>query len=337
MEASRDGITAAGSASFDFFAKAIPTMKSYTVRVLAVILVFSLITNVLLFFRYSSSLPLVTVGSKVITKKQFQDQLEHDEGQATLTKLVFTSLVSQAAAHAGVMPTDADIDDRIQAIARQAPQVLAPYNQDPAKMAQFRQALATSMALENLRIRDVALSPAQIADFYARHKTDFGLPQQTITTTVVTQNAVDAATAADLLRQNDPPDVIGRQPRLRVVGIGGYNPDLQTLPPPLKQQTTDWAQKAGNGAVKTFQTGAFYLTFRVTGKRPSVIPPLSQVRGEVERAARLELAPSQPEELARLYQSAKPSFNSDKYAAYFTSVEQYPLGASSAKKTADVP
>jgi hypothetical protein len=312
-------------------------MKSYTVRVLAVILMLSLITNVLLYFRYSSSRPLVTVGSDVITKKQFQDQLEHDGGQPILTKLVFTSLVSQAAARAGVMPTAADIDDRIKLIGRQSPQVLAPYSQDSVKMAQFRQDLATSMALENLRIRDVALSPAQIADFYARHKTDFGLPQQTITTTVVTQSAVDAATAADLLRQKDPPDVIGRQPGLRVVGIGGYNPDLQTLPAALKQQTTDWAQKAGNGAVKTFQTGTFYLTFRVTGKRPAVIPPLSQVRGEVERAARLELAPSQPEELARLYQSAKPAFNSDKYAAYFTSVEQYPLGTSGAKKTADVP
>ena len=312
-------------------------MKSYTVRVLSVILALSLVTNILLYFRYSSSRPLVTVGSDVITKKQFQDQLEHDDGQPILTKLVFTALVSQAAARAGVMPTPADVDDRIKTIARQAPQVLSPYAQDTGKMAQFRQELTTSMALENLRIQDVALSPAQIADFYARHKVAFGLPQQTLTTTVVTQSAVDAATAADLLRQNDPPDVIGRQPRLRVVGIGGYYPDLQILPAALRQQTTDWTQSARMGAVKTFQAGPYFLTFRVTGKRPSVIPPLSQVRGEVERAARLEIAPSEPEELARLYQSAKPSFNSDKYAAYFTSVEQYPLGTSRAKKTASIP
>ncbi len=312
-------------------------MKSFTARILSVILALSLVTNVLLYLRYSSSRPLVTVGSDVITKKQFQDQLEHDDGQPILTKLVFTALVSQAAARAGVLPTDADIADRLKAIGRQAPQVLAPYAQDTGKMAQFRQDLATSMALENLRIQDVALSPAQIADFYARHKAEFGLPQQTLTTTVVTQNTVDAAIAADLLRQNDPPDVVGRQPRLRVVGINGYNPDLQTLPPAVKQQTTDWAQAASAGAVKTFQAGAYFLTFRVTGKRPSVIPPLSQVRGEVERAARLERAPSEPEELARLYQSAKPSFNSDKYAAYFASVEQYPVGTSSPKKTAAVP
>ncbi len=309
-------------------------MKSYTVRVLAVIATVSVLVNILLFFRYSSSRPIVTVGGTAVTKKQFQDQLEHDDGQAVLTKLVFTALVTQAATHAGVLPTDGDVEDRMQALARQAPQVLAPYSRDPVKMAGFKQDLSTNMALENLRIQDVALSPAQIAGYYAQHKADFALPQQTLTTTVVTQNSVAAATAADLLRQNDPPDVIARQPGLRVVGIGGYNPDLATLPPLVKQQTSAWAQSAKVGAVKTFQADTYFLTFRVSQRRPGVVPPFSDVRGAVERAARLALAPSQPEEMARLYRNAKPEFNSDKYAAYFAGIEQYPADTNSGKKTA---
>ena len=212
--------------------------------------------------------------------------------------------------------------------------MIAPYVSDPVKMAQFRQDLGTEMALENLRIHDVALSPAQIAQYYNQHKTDFALPEQTLTTTVVSPNTTDAATAAALLRQNTPPDVIGRQPRLRVVGIGGYRPDMQILPTAFKRQTNDWAAHAGVGAVHTFQAGPFYVTLRVTRRLPAVVPPLGQVRDEVERAARLAAAPAQTEELARLYQSAKPSFNSDKYAAYFASFDQYPLG-SQGKKTAD--
>ncbi len=309
-------------------------MKSYTVRILSVLLVLSLVTNGLLYLRWSTSRPLVTVGSTVITKKQYQDQLEHDSGQPVLTKLVFTALVSQAAAKSGVIPTDSDVDGRIAAIERQSPQVLTPYQNDPVKMAQFRQDLSTNMALENLRILDVALSPAQITEFYAQHKSDFTLPQQVSTTTVVTQNAVDASTAAALLRENDPPDVIGRQPRLRVVGLGGYQPDLQALPATVRQQTSDWADHAGVGGVKTFQAGTYFLTFRINRRLPAVTPPLGQIRGEVERAARLALAPSQQEELARLYQNTKPSFNSDKYAAYFAAVDQYPVTAGSSKKTA---
>lgn len=310
-------------------------MKSYTVRILSVLLVLSLVTNGLLYLRWSTSRPLVTVGSAVITKKQYQDQLEHDSGQPVLTKLVFTSLVSQAASRNGLTPTDSDVEGRIEAIKRQSPQVLTPYQGDPVKMAQFRQDLATNMALENLRIRDVALSPAQIAAFYSQHKSEFALPLQTMTTTVVSQSPVDAATAATLLRQNDPLDVIGRQPRLHVVGMGGYQPDLQIMPVAFKQEASDWVAHAGVGQIKTLQAGAYFLTFRINRRLPAVIPPLDQIRGEVERAARLAAAPSQSEELARLYQNTKPSFNSEKYAAYFTAVDQYPLGTSSSKKTAN--
>ena len=312
-------------------------MKSVTTRILAVIAVVSIIINVLQFFRYSTSRPLVTIGQSSVTKKQYLDQMEHDNGQAVLTKLVFSSIVSQAAARAGVTPTDADVTDRIQLINRRAPQLLVAYNQNAGKMAQFKQDLANSMALENLRIQNVALAPAQISDYYNRHRKDFTLPAQTLTTVVVTQNAVNAGTATDLLRANDPPDVIGRQTGLRVVGVNGYAPDMQRLPAALKQETTSWVMSAPVGAVKTFQTGAYYLTFRVTGKQPAAASPLAQVRGEVERAARLEAAPPETEELARLYRDAKPSFDADKYAAYFASVQQYPVGPDAGKKTADAP
>ena len=310
-------------------------MKSVTARIFAAIAVVSIIVNVLLFFRWSPSRPVVTVGQDVITKKEFQNQLEYEGGQAVLTKLVFASLVSQAATHAGVMPTAADVEDRVQSIRRRAPQVLAPYEQDSVKMGLFRQDLATNMGLENLRIRNVALTPAQISSYYAGHQADFALPQQTKTSAVVTQNAIDAATAGDLLRENDPPDLIARQPRMRVVGIGGYTPDLSILSPALRQQTSEWVRAAGVGAIKTFQTGSFYLTLKVTGKLSGETPPLDQIRGRVEREARLALAPSQAEELARLYQSAKPAFNSDKYAAYFAGFQQAPAASNPGKKTAD--
>lgn len=312
-------------------------MKSVVSRIFAAIAVVSIIVNVLLFFRWSPSRPVVTVGQGTITKKEFQNQLEYEGGQAVLTKLVFASLVSQAAARAGVMPTAADVEDRVQSIRRRAPQVLAPYEQDSVKMGLFRQDLATNMGLENLRIRDVALTPAQISSYYAAHHADFALPQQTKTSVVVTLNAVDAATAADLLRENDPPDLIARQPRMKVVGIGGYNPDMSILSPELRQQTSDWARNAATGAIKTFQIGDFYLTLKVTGKLPGETPPLDQIRGRVEREARLALAPSQADELARLYRDAKPSFNSDKYAAYFAAIQQYPISTAAPKKTAKTP
>ena len=311
-------------------------MKSFSARVLAVIAVLSLVGNGIQYLHYSTSRPLVTVGGEVITKKQYQDQLEHQAGQQVLSKLVFDKLVSQAAARDGVTPTAQDVDAQVKEIERRAPQMLAPYTQDPAKMAEVRQDLQTTIALENLRIKDVALTPADVAAFYAKNRARFVLPQQVQATTVVTENSVDAATAADLLRQKTPPDVLARQPRLHVVGVNGYNPDMSTLPPALKRQVSGYVQKAKPGGVKTFRDGAYYMTFQVTKNNGETLPPLAQIRGQVERQARLEHAPTPQAEMARLYQASKPAFNSDRYAAYFEAFQKSPVGDDS-KKTASVP
>lgn len=317
-------------------------MKSFSARVLAVIAVVSLIGNVLLYLRYSSGRPLVTVGSETITKKQYLDQLEHESGQAVLSKLVCDKLIAQEAARDGVTPTPQDIDARIKVIERIQPQLLTPYNQDPAKMDEFRQDIATNMALENLRIKDVALSPAAVAAYYAAHREMFKLPQQVRATTVVTQNKIDADTATDLLRQKTPPDVIARQPRLLVVGMNGYNPDLTALPVSLRQQISGFVNAAKIGAVKTFALAAphqepLFMTFQVTQSSRETVPPLTQIRDQVERQARLALAPTEQAEMARLYQAAKPTFNSDKYAAYFDGFQHEPSSQDGGKKTASVP
>ena len=142
---------------------------------------------------------------------------------------------------------------------------------------------------------------------------------------MVTQNAVDAATAEELLRQNEPPDVIGRQPRLRVVGVNGYNPDLQVLSPALKKQISDFVQKAKVGEAKTFREGPYFLTFQVTKSSRAEVPPLYQIRNQVERMMRLERGPTDQQELARLYQASPPKFHydPDKYAGYFAAIQNY--------------
>jgi len=320
-------------------------MKSFSVRVLAVIAVLSLIANVLAYYRFSSSRSLVTVGSEVITRKQYQDQLDYQAGRQVLNKLVFTSLVTQAATRDGIMPGDQDVESRIQDIQRRAPQLLVPYTQDAVQMAEFRQDLKTAIALENLRIKDVAVTPADIAVLYNREKQKgdkglFVLPEQDKTTIVVTENAVDMATVTDLLHQHTPLDVIGRQPRLRVVGLNGYRPNLDaSLTPALTKQISDFAQRAKQGDVKTFRQGSYFLTFQVTKSSRAVIPPLSQIQDQVERAARLAQAPPEQAELAELYQSSPPKFHydTDKYAAYFDAFQNYSGAQGGSKKTASVP
>lgn len=313
-------------------------MKSFPASVLVVVTTLSLAGNALLYMRYSTSRPLVTVGNEVITRKQYQDRLEQQSGQDVLSKMVFDKLVTQAAARDGVTPTEQEVNAQLADIQRRSPQVLMPYTQDPAKMAEFRHDFRSALALENLRIKDVALTPADVAAYYAKNRAKFALPQQVQASTVVTRNAVDSSTAEALLHQKTPLDVLARQPRLMVVGMNGYNPDLGTLPPALKQQINGFIHKAQVGEMKTFQyaapDGTFYMTFRVTSNSHETLPPLTQIRSQVERQARLAHAPAPPVEIARLYQAAKPTFNTEKYASYFDAVQKTATGPDIGKKTA---
>lgn len=312
-------------------------MKSYTARIIAVIAVVSLLANVLLYMRYSTGRPLVSVGSEVITKKQYQDQLEHQAGQEVLSKMVLSKLINQAASRAGVPATTQDVDAQITLIERRSPQLLTPYAQDPTKMAEFKGDLQTKIALDNLRMKDIVVSPVELSAYYAQHKADFQLPQQVKTTTVITKTSMDAETAADLLRQNQPADAIGRQARMAVVGINGFNPDFSALPPVLKQQISDSIRTMKAGDVTTFHNGALYLSMRVGNNSAAVVPPLDKVREQVERQARLEKAPPVVKTVAQLYQTAKPTFHydEDKYASYFSAIQNYPLNGD--KKTAKLP
>ena len=312
-------------------------MKSYTARIIAVIAVVSLLANVLLYMRYSTGRPLVSVGSEVITKKQYQDQLEHQAGQDVLSKMVLSKLINQAAARAGVPATTQDVDAQIASIERRSPQLLTPYAQDPAKMAEFKDDLQTKIALDNLRMKDITVSPVELAAYYGQHKTDFKLPQQVKTTTVITRTTMDAETAADLLRQNQPADAIGRQARMSVVGINGYNPDFSALPLALKQQISNSIRTMKAGDVTTFRSGALFLTMRVGNNSAAVVPPLNTVREQVEREARLQKAPPAVKTIAQLYQKGKPTFHydEDKYASYFSAIQNYPLNGD--KKTAKLP
>ncbi len=317
------------------------TMKSFPTGVLVLVTTLSLAGNALLYTRYSTGRPLVTVGKDVITKKQYQDQLEHVAGPTVLSQMVADRLVAQAAARQGVTPTAKNVEDQISDIQRRSPQVLVPYIQDPAKMAEFRQELQTAIALDSLRIKDVALSPAQVAAYYAANTRKFALPQQVQATTVMTRNPVDAKTAEDLLEQKTPLDVLGRQPRLAVAGINGYNPDMSGLPLPLKQQISGFVQKAKVGDIRTFPLkapdGMYFLTFRVTNSSRAMIPPLvpkTPFYNQVDRMARLERAPLPKAEIARLYQAAKPVINSDKYAGYLSTIQGTSSDSDGGKKTA---
>lgn len=307
-------------------------MKQYLTGVLAVLLVVSLIANGLVYSRYSTSRPIVTFNGESITKKDYQDSLDYQAGKPVLTKLVFAKLVEQAAKRDGVTAAPADVDARIAEIRRRSPQLLPDQTADPTKYAQFQQDLGTDVSLENLRIKGVTADEAEIQDYYDKHKAEFTLPMQVNTTMVVTDNAQDSGTAEADLKQGLAEDVIARQPGLHVVGVNGFQINMDALPLPYKNAISQVVFHMKSGDVKSMQLGKNYITFKVKQTEATAVPPLSKIHDQVERRLRLQKSPSPQITLARLYQEAKPKFNVTHYESYFKEVASADLNAAQPKK-----
>lgn len=335
-------------------------MKRILPGFLAVIAVASIIGNLLMYQRYSSNKPLVKVGSEVIRVKDYRDAQDYESGKSVLNKMVYESLVMQAAAKAGLTPTDKDIDDRLAQIQRRQPQMLALANSDPQKMADLRHGLRTTIALENLRVKAVKVQPGELEAFYSKNQAAFVLPVQSQTTLIVapagqdgyqpgmaagstaaraiaSRARGDAATAASLLGQkvrgrngkmeDIKPDVIARQPRMHVAGVDNFKIDMTQLSPQTKQQIAKAIFGMKPPQIKTIPVVdhgfTYYFTFKVNRSEGQHIPNLAEIRPQVERVYKLMRAPvTAQQELANLYDEAKPQFEIDRYAGYFNDIQQ---------------
>ncbi|MDQ2686678.1 MAG: peptidyl-prolyl cis-trans isomerase [Armatimonadota bacterium] len=305
--------------------------KMTRIAVLGTLLAVSLIANaVQLVIKYNARLsrPLVTAGGEPITKYAYQSALEQRDGKIILNKLVLAALVRQAAAREHVTPTDADVDARVAALKSSNSQAIPT---DKVALKAFREDLRTDMALENLRLKGVTASDAEVAAFFNRNKAAFTQPPQAQFTLVTSEHSADAQSAAALLQQGVSPEKIAARPRLHVVGVNGFNVNM---PPQLAQafKNTVFAMKPGQ--VKTMTVGSNYLTVKLKGLAPAVVPTLDQARAVATRQLKLLKAPSAQAELATLYQQNPPTFNVQNYAAFFSDIRNYDPQTDVAKKTA---
>ena len=306
--------------------------KKFAVPLMAVVTAVAVLVTLLTYLRWAPSRPLVTVGNSVISKYDYQTALDKQAGKTVLNKLVYTSLVRQAAQKAGVLPTDKDVDARIADLSRRNPQIAAQ-SKDPINGPGFRDDLLTDLALENLRVHNVSASASEVQAFYNSHKAAFTLPSQVQTTMVVTKYANDASTAENLLRQDVSPDVIARQPRLQVAGVNGFNVNMAALPPAVRENVGKTVLAMKTGEVKTLPIGQFFLTFKVKKADAASTPPLSQIHDQVARQVKLLKADSPQATIAALYQQTQPKFAIEKYATFFTDVQQF-NAQNAGKKTA---
>jgi hypothetical protein len=294
-------------------------LKKVLVALLALVAIVSLAGNVFLYQRYSTSRPVMRIGSDAVTLKEYRDSLEHQFGQPVLTKLAVTKMVTTSAAAAGVSPAAKDVETRLADIERREPKQLEAARQSPEKMAELKRDLTADMALENLTIKDVKLSESQVRAFYNQNKARFQVPVQTQALVILARNSVDAATAQELLKMKKmtPATIASTQPRLGVAGVN-LNLNWDALPTPARARLASVVQSTPMGGVRIIPIDPkTFFVIRVDKRAEQEVLPFEKVRSQAERMARLAKAPSRDVMLARLYKDANVQFEIPRYASFF--------------------
>ena len=300
------------------FAKALAVPREKRWRQAALLLgtvaAVSVAGNVLMYFRFTPARPLVTVGSHVIQDREYRALVDNAAGQPVLTRLVFSELIQQAAAKAGVTPTGAQTDARIAELQR--------HGQAPAGTVSpdFRENLALNLALENLRVAGIPASDAEVSAFCKEHAAVLAQPAQVNSVLVVTQREYLAQTAAGLLAHGKTPAQVAAEPDMKVDGQDGFHLNLAALPPAAHQAVVTAALAMKPGQIKVLPVGNAFLTVKCLSSHPGSLPALPQVRDQVVRLVKLQKAPTDNAELATLYKANTPRFDVDRYAAYFSGI-----------------
>jgi hypothetical protein len=280
--------------------------------------VLALAAATVIYFRFSTTRPLVTVGGRTISKREYQAVLDQQAGKKVLGDMVYGELIRQAATKAGLMPTTAEVEARMALVQQNNPQAVQA-SVATLGVPGFREQVTTTLALENLRMQGLSASSAEIARFYATHQAGFLQRGHGEVALIQTSSATDSQTAAQLLRQGVDPRVIAKQPSFHLNGYQGFSVDTRL---PAAQEALKSVGKMKAGDVQVHPFGKQFLTVKMVSQQAARLQPLSEVQPQVARLVRLAKAPPADVVVAHLYKTNPPVFALDKYVAYFDDVNK---------------
>jgi foldase protein PrsA len=237
---------------------------------------------------------VAVVGKQRITKSEFYKELEAGAGAEVLEGLITQAVIRQAAAAQGLNPSKSDVDAELELVRQQFPDAAsfqAALQQSGMTEEDLRENIFTSLALENLATQGVSASNEEVEDYYQAHKEEFGQPEQVRARHIL----VDTKQEADNIRAK-----LDSGADFATLALQ-YSKDQQT-----KNRGGDLGYFTKGEMMREFEEAAFalqpgetsdpvetlygYHIIRVEDHKQAVIPPLGDVRNEVERAVKRQKA-----------------------------------------------
>lgn len=243
---------------------------------------------------YSDLRAVAKINSTSITWKEFHAALEKQTGRQLLAKMIREELIKQGAAKYDIQVTDEDVAAEVDRLKAQfgsdagLEQALTQYGMT---LDDLRGQIRTSLLLEAIASKDVTINEDEVKKYYDEHKDEFKEPEQVKARHILVK---DEKTAKDIEKQlaagadfaelakakSEDPGSKDKGGDLGYFGRGAMDPAFEKAAFSLKIGETSAPVKSSFG----------YHIIRVEDKKPERIPPLEEVRSEVEKRIKREKA-----------------------------------------------
>lgn len=265
--------------------------------------------------------PIAVVGQHKVTRDEFLDKLEKDQGRNALINMINERLLEDAFTASGESVTPEDVQERIKELKERAPSPEA-FAEALAQQSMTEQDLVEQMTktmkLEALCTKDVKVTDEGLKAFFEEHKERFSRPATISCSEIVVLEESEAqkiaqqlqgggADFASLAKQHS----ISQMSRER----GGKLPDLpaEHIPHPPAVKDALLTLEVGKVSDPISAEGRWYIV-KLDGKEAEQKPDLKRDRKEIEEMFRLTEAKQPTELLAEIREKAVVNIVDPKYA-----------------------
>lgn len=264
--------------------------------------------------------PIAVVGDSKITRAEFLEKLEKDQGREALLGMINRQLIEDAFAASGMTLPPEKIDERMKEIKERFgsdesfAQMLASRGMTEEDVTE---SLAMEMKVQMLCTKDVKVDEAELKKFFKQYKSAFGQPERVKYAEIVVATKDEAAKiAAELKKEGADFAKLAKQHSVSPMSRdnGGELPPMpreQIFPPTVAQTLA--GMKAGQIS-EPFAVEERWYIVKLIEVLPASEASLEKDRARIEEAFKSRQAKDPQQLLSELREKATVNIVDPKYA-----------------------
>lgn len=253
---------------------------------------------------------VAVVGGQSISTEDWEQQLKKEYGESVLHKMIDRILVYREAERLGITVSDEEIKYEMANIKESyGSEMEGGFTEENMGLTpeQLREELRYSLLLEELAMKDVYITDAEIKDYYEKNLDQFVEPASAYLFQIVVETEAEARQVIQELNDGSNFSTLAMERSIDILNtgnggeIGWVTIDHPYADPSVLQVALEIPIKQISKPIKT-ENG--YAVIKVTERKAERQKPLEQVKREIRRQLAFNEAEPLPQLLQRLRDQA---------------------------------